>query len=612
MFRRLSLSSVLVIVPLVALLLAGTHDSLGANKNNTEKKDADRKKQPAHPAAAATYVGSAACSRCHLEIANKFARTSMGRSLTRITPEFLKTLPLDPQHGTSYFDQKSNHHLDVVARDGKLYQTEYESAAGQDVFRNTHEMEWIVGTGENGFGALLRRDGYLFQAPLSYYSRVAHWDLSPGYQNGNAAFNRAIQPGCIYCHSGRPQPVAGLPGKYESTVFTQTAVGCENCHGPGSAHIEAMESGEEFKPGQDRTIVNPVRLTEQLSDDICMGCHQTGDARVLQPGKTYQDFRPGEPLDKTFAIFQIPPTRENPPQDDHVEHYYSMTLSKCFRASAAQPAEKQMRCTTCHDPHVEPTGADAPAFYNSRCMSCHTQASCTATRAARQATTPADNCIGCHMPKRAIVVISHSTATNHRILAKPDEPYPDVAFAQTTAAMPDLIHLNAIGARGADAAPTPALIRLQAYRSLEVTKPASHDQFHGSWLKALSELEGDPINAPNSAIVQASLGHRALADHELPEAINHLQQSLKLDPLQSTVYVDLSEAQDQGGQVEDAIVSARKAVELDPFVPDLQKTLVFRLIEGKHYPEAQAALEHYVATFPEDDMMRKMLAMAKE
>src|SRR6202012_3466 len=150
---------------------------------------------------------SAACSRCHLEITNKFARTSMGRSLTRITPEFLKTLPLDPQHGTSYYDLKSNHHFDVFAQDGKLYQTEYESAAGQEVFRSTHEMEWIVGTGENGFGALLPRDGYLFQAQLSYYSRVVHWDLSPGYQNGDYAFNRVIQPGCIYCHSGRPQPV---------------------------------------------------------------------------------------------------------------------------------------------------------------------------------------------------------------------------------------------------------------------------------------------------------------------------------------------------------------------------------------------------------------------
>jgi hypothetical protein len=53
-------------------------------------------------------------------------------------------------------------------------------------------------------------------------------------------------------------------------------------------------------------------------------------------------------------------------------------------------------------------------------------------------------------------------------------------------------------------------------------------------------------------------------------------------------------------------------VELDPFVAGMQKTLVFRLINGKHYEEAEAAMEKYLQNFPEDDFMRKMLAMAKQ
>jgi hypothetical protein len=564
-----------------------------------------KKKAPQLTAAAATYVGSAACSRCHVEIAMHFAKASMGHSLTRVTPEFLKTLPLTPQSGTSFYDTKSDHHFEVHAENGKLYQTEFQTSADKDTFRNTRELEWVIGTGENGFGALLRRDGYLFQAPLSFYSKAAQWGLSPGYQNGDLGFNRIIQPGCIYCHSGRPQPVANFAGKYGATPFTQTSVGCENCHGPGSAHVQAMGDGADFGKGADPTIVNPARLTEQLSDDICMGCHQTGDARVLQPGKTYQDFRPGEPLDKTVSIFEIPPSRENPPQDDHVEHYYSMSLSKCFRASAGQPAAKQMRCITCHDPHVEPVGAEIPVFYNSKCMSCHTASSCTATPAARQQTTPADNCIGCHMPKRDVVVISHSSITNHRILAKPDEPFPDEAFAQTTAAMPDLIHLNAVGARGSQAATPSALTRLQAYALLELAKP----QFHASWLTTLTELEKTDSK---NAIVQAALGHRELEAHNFAPAIDHLQHSLKLNPLQSVVYVDLSEAEEQSGHVEEAIADAKKAVELDPFVAGMQKTLVFRLINGKHYPEAEAAMEKYLQNFPEDDFMRKMLAIVRQ
>jgi len=553
------------------------------------------------------YVGNAACSRCHLGIAREFAHASMGHSLTPITPDFLKTLPLP----ASYYDAQSGHHFDVYGEGGKLYQSEYETATGADgksseVFRNAHELEWIVGTGENGFGALLRRDGYLFQAPLSYYSKAAKWDLSPGYENGNLSFNRIILPGCIYCHSGRPQPVAGFTGKYAAAPFMQTSVGCENCHGPGAEHVAAMGRGEESPSGQDKTIVNPARLTEQLSDDICMSCHQTGDARVLQPGKTYQDFRPGEPLDRTVSVFEIPPTREHPPQDDHVEHYYSMSLSKCFRASRSQPAEKQMRCITCHDPHVEPTAAEAPAYFNGKCMSCHTAASCTAAKEIRAKTQPADNCIGCHMPKRDIRVISHSTATNHRIVTRLDEPFPDEAFAQTTAEMPDLIHLNAVGARDAKAAPAGnGINRLQAYDLLRITKP----RFNASWLTTLSELESAN---PENAIVQAGLGHRDLEARRLPEAVAHLQHSLRLDAMQPNVYADLSEAADLSGQVEDAIGYAKKAVELDPFVAPLQKTLVTRLISGKRYDEAQAAMERYLQSFPEDDFMRRMLAIAKE
>jgi len=553
--------------------------------------------------AASTYVGTQACSRCHLEIANHYAKASMGHSLTQITAESLKTISTP----ATFTDPKTNHQFTVEAKNGKLYQTESETDEnGKQLFLNAHQLEWIIGTGENGFGALLRRDNYLFQAPLSYYSRAAHWQLSPGYQNEALSFNRAILPGCIYCHSGRPTPVANHPGQYAPQPFTQTSVGCENCHGPGSAHVEAMGNGESYEKGKDPTIVNPAHLTGKLSDDICMSCHQTGDTRVLQPGKTYQDFRPGQQLDKTVSIFQIPPTRENPPQDDHVEHYYSMSLSKCFRASVAQPEDKQMRCITCHDPHVEPTAAEAPAWFNGKCLSCHKQQSLPAIDASEPSAKPVHtataNCISCHMPKRDVVVISHSSITNHRILARPNEAFPEIAFQQTTAAMPDLIHLN----RESDNSPAPsALARLQAYADLSKQKP----QYTASWLKTLAELE---TSTPNNALVQTALGHRELQAHNLPQAITHLKQALQLDPTQTEAYVDLSEALDQSGQPEEAITAQKQAIALDPFVPALQKTLVFRLINGKHYEAAQAAMEHYLELFPEDDFMRKMLSIAQQ
>jgi hypothetical protein len=548
----------------------------------------------------------------------------MGQSITPITPDFLHSVPLP----ASVYDAKLDRHYETYARDGKLYQSEFQSGPdGQEVFRNTHEIQWIVGAEMNGLGALVQHDEYLFEAPLSYYTKTGQWQLSPGYQRGDYGFNRVIAPGCIFCHSGRAQPVANQEGKYQNPAFAQLAIGCENCHGPGSAHVAAMGDGESWDKGKDPTIVNPDHLSAPLANDLCASCHQTGDTRVFQPGKTYADYRPGTPLDRVMAILMVPPTRDNPPQEDHVEHDYSMILSKCYRAT--ENSANPLRCITCHDPHIEPTAAEAPAYFNGKCLSCHAEsgtsghaagkstATCTAPKAERQATAQstgvADNCISCHMPKRDGAAIAHTSITNHRILARPGEPFPDEAFQMTTAALPDLIHLNAVPGE-----PLPKVTLLQAYEQLKSQSPA----YAASYARVLADLEksessgdvNDPQSsaAQSSAIVQAALGHQALAGGQLQAAIDHLQASLRLNPAQASVYADLSTIADQQGRAAEAVTLQQSATTLEPFNAPLQKTLVLRLINAQKYEQAQAAMEAYLHNFPEDDFMRKMLAIAQQ
>jgi len=571
---------------------------------SAEVKHAPRAEAPAarantHPANDG-YVGSAACSRCHVEIYKHFEQTSMGRSTAQVTPGFLHELSATAPLSGSIYDQKLDRHFEVHAENDKLYQSEYQlDANGHEVFRDTHAIEWIVGTDLNGQSALIKRGDSIFEAPLSYFKKTGAWELSPGYQRGDYGFSRVIAPGCIFCHTGRPQPVAGSESKYGNPPFTQLAIGCENCHGPGAAHVDAMGDGASYDAGKDPTIVNPANLKPALANDLCMGCHQTGDTRVFQPGKTYQDYRPGTPLARVMAILMVPPTRDNPPREDHVEHYYSMILSKCYRRSANNAAGKQLRCITCHDPHIEPTEAEAPAFFNGKCMSCHTAQSCKTSVAARRQAN--DNCIGCHMQKREGVAIAHTSITNHRIVARPDEPFPDAAFQMTSTALPDLIYLNG---ESKDSMP-PALTLLEAYRQLKDQSPA----YAASYARTLSELEK---SEPENAIVQAALGHQALAANQWDVAGEHLQESLKLNPAQSAVYADLSAVAEQRGDAAEAVTMQQKAVILDPYNASLQKALVLRLIDAKKYPEAQAAMETYLRNFPEDDFMRKMLAIAKE
>jgi hypothetical protein len=543
------------------------------------------------------YIGSVACASCHRDIYDEFQKTSMGQSMTEITPALLNVMHLP----ATYDDAKLNRHFSVFAQEGKLFQSEFETdAAGKDVFRDTHQLEWKIGAGENGFGLLTDRDSYLFQAPLSFYSKARSWGPSPGYEFADYGFNRPILAGCIVCHSGSARPVPSTNGRYEKPPFAETAIGCERCHGPGAAHVAAMQA-KAGRDAKERFIVNPGRLKPELANNICMYCHQTGDVRVLQPGKNYQDFRPGQPLNDTLAILKVPPTRDSPPDDDHVEHYYSMTLSKCYRASAGR-----LSCITCHDPHVEPAEQQAPAYFNSKCLTCHTNQSCKLPIAARQHSTPANNCISCHMPKRDVRVISHSSVTNHRILRQPGEPFPDVTFQQTTPTLPDLIHLDPVP--GKPDAPIPTLTLLQAYGELAENKP----EYLAPYLKTLDRLgQSAPGGGPDNALVQAALGRRDLKNGDFAKAADHLRRSLELDPIQPAVAGDMSDVLQKLGRAEEASALLRKAIGQDPFNPVLQKKLIVNLIAARQYSEAKTALEQYLKFFPQDTFMRQMLARAQ-
>ena len=538
------------------------------------------------------YVGSQACGGCHAKIYGQYLRTGMGRSMSSVSPALLQNLHVP----AVYANMRVDRHYDLTVQDGKLYESEYAlDGSGREVFRDRHQIEWLIGSGANGIGAIVRRGDHLFEAPLALYTSTGTWEMSPGYESTDLGFSRPILSGCLFCHSGRSNPIYGSDGRYESTVFSEMPIGCEKCHGPGAAHIDAVTNGKE---GSSAAIVNPASLTPALANNICMACHEIGDERILKPGKEYKDIRPGEPLDKTLSIFMKPPTREAPPDKDHLQHYYAITLSECYRASGGR-----LSCITCHDPHLEPAKEEVPAFFNKRCMSCHTGESCKLPREARQQSSPPDNCIGCHMPKRDVGFIAHTSLTNHRILAQADEPFPESAFSQTTAGLPDLVHLDPVP--GAQNEKPPLLTLLQVYGELAGQK-AEYVPPYNRVLDQLQQTE------PNQALVQAALGRRCLQSGNLEEAIEHLRQALAIGKPQSAVYSDLSDALDKLGQREQGLTMLQKAIQEDPFNPLLQRSLIFRFIDLKQNANARTAMRRYTEVFPQDFFMREKFAVAME
>jgi hypothetical protein len=551
------------------------------------KKQAGRTKSTRanRPAMVATpgYVGSEECALCHNDIYGRYTRTDMGRSMAVPSSALLAKIPIS----ASIFEQRLNRHFEVYARDGALYQSEFElDANGKELFRDTHKIDWIIGAGANGFGGIVQRDDYLFETPLSFYSNINGWALSPGYQYADYGFGRPILPGCILCHSGRPQPVPEGNGKFRKPPFRELAVGCENCHGPGEAHIAAASA---------ETIVNPAKLSGWLADNICMGCHQTGDARVLRAGKDYGDFHPGSALDDTLSIFMVPFTPQSPPQDDLLEHYLSMRLSKCYRSS-----EGKLSCITCHDPHTQPVTSEAPDYFRKRCLTCHTEQSCSLPLVARQKQSPPDDCVGCHMPKRDVKVISHSMLTNHRIVRTPQEPFPETAFKMTTSQLPDLVHLSAAG--GKSNAPA-SLTLVQAYRQVMLSHPAYRPRY---W-KFAQQLETTQPN--NVSVLQAladlSLQQKSLAG--VTAAISYLDRARIHGTTQPADFEQLAKmllaTQQQGRAVE----VLRQGIELIPYDVELYRLLGRTYLSLKKTNDAYQVLSKANQVFPQDIGIRDLL-----
>jgi len=278
---------------------------------------------------------------------------------------------------------------------------------GRVVVQVEAEIRYVLGSGERGLSYLVDRDGYLFQSPIGWYAQQKRWDLSPGYATRNQHFERPIEPDCLFCHVNRFEPVAGTINGYRRPIFHGMAIGCERCHGPGGLHVR--NPGPTDDPtGRDLTIVNPRHLEPALREAVCYQCHLQGVYHVERAGRRATDYRPSLPLESFLAVF-VPAARpggENPA----VGHVEQMHASRCYRASRGQ-----LGCVSCHDPHRKPEPAEAAAFYRVRCLACHADHGCAKPSAERQARTPDDSCIVCHMPRAPLTDIAHTATTDHRI-----------------------------------------------------------------------------------------------------------------------------------------------------------------------------------------------------
>lgn len=542
------------------------------------------------------FVGSAECAKCHTRQHESYLLSAHSRAMSLVNPE---SEPPDVAFG----HDPSGRKYQVQREDGKLWHSEFLKPETEAAPLGSNELpkpmvrepvKYLVGSGRHSRTYLVEIDRFLMESPITWYQSTQKWSMSPGYDHPHhEGFERAADLGCLTCHVGQAEPVDGA---LHRLAITETAIGCERCHGPGEQHVTKWLANPAGASGHlnDSTIVHPGLLSRQLNEAICAQCHLRGDATVLLHGKSLNDFQPGMMLTDVRIDYRL---ESDAGAMKVVGHVDQMHESRCFQQS------NTLTCTTCHDLHAEKLTEPSSTLYRQKCIACHAVDDCGLSTTERLELEPADNCLTCHMPQVA-TDIPHIAFTHHRIgIHKKEASAPPVSPALgqlipfgDVSQISEFARQRGLGLAYVEVAEKQANPELAArYRNSasQILKGVAETQdvnADGDVFTALARFAWDEekpavaleyasraMNNPfisdgarvNSLLI-AGDSYLQLRDSE--NAILQLERLVKLRR-RSQDWLLLGIAQYQCGQKAAGIQAVQHAIEIQPFRADLHMTL---------------------------------------
>jgi predicted CXXCH cytochrome family protein len=261
----------------------------------------------------AVYVGSEACGECHEELHASYMETGHAWNLTEVVdgeaPEFPFSEVSDPPEGYTWDDI-----LYVIG--GYGWKARFVDKQGNII------------TGDA-------------EAKTQYNLPNKSLKLGDDWVAYHAGEQTAFD--CGSCHTTGYVPEGnqdGLPGLVGT--WAEENVGCEECHGPGSSHVN-----------------NPYLIDMKVDRDseLCGSCHRQNEV---------------EQIDVANGFIS------------HHEQYEELFESK----------KRVMRCVDCHNPHQTTKYARGQAI-RTECENCHFENEQYQKISDRKHAS----CIDCHMPR---------------------------------------------------------------------------------------------------------------------------------------------------------------------------------------------------------------------
>jgi Flp pilus assembly protein TadD len=512
---------------------------------------------PAAQSPTVAEVGNDACAPCHKSIYETYSRTAMARTSGRAFPHVIEGSFDHAPSGVSY----------RIRRAGGAALLSFDRA-GPFELHGHRELKYYVGSNTRGRTFLFDTEGFLYQSPINYYAAKHVWDMSPGYANiREMELNHPVDRTCLFCHSSRVQAsTAGTVNRFPGDPFLQAGVGCERCHGPGSDHVKGLGR-----------MINPARLAPERRDSICMQCHLEGATRIAVAGRTEDAFTPGDKLSDFVAVFVR--------RDGAVRGLGSISQVEALAESACKrSAGDRMSCITCHNPHVQLTADEKPAYYRARCLGCHQ------TKAATHHSEQQD-CTACHMPRLDSADISHTMVTDHRIVRHESGGRP----ASTSSA---LIEFGNPAPRAREAG--------LAYGEIALTGEAFAVR------ESLRLLEEALKTYPDDADVLMRLGYLYQLRGDSGRAATSYERALKNDPDRAVVAANLGVFDARRGMVTEALKLWRDAFDKNPQLTDLAVNLGGSLCASGDLAGARQVLERALRHNPDSGAARRLLSGVTE
>ncbi|HLN49177.1 MAG TPA: tetratricopeptide repeat protein [Steroidobacteraceae bacterium] len=371
---------------------------------------ADRPTPSPPPSVAASFVGSEACAGCHDQAYAAWKDSHHARAMQHATPD---TVLGNFAHASfryagvesTFFQRDGKYFVHTDGADGKLKDFEIKFTFGVDPLQQ-----------------------YLIEFPDGRIQALSiAWDSRPAAQGGQRWFH--LYPNdrvdsrdelhwtryaqnwnfmCADCHSTDVHKNYDPANNTFHTTYKEISVGCEACHGPGSAHLEWARSKPK-DPTQGLTVNlterkgvrwsidaatgKPTRSSPRDKDteiQVCAQCH-------ARHGQIADGYRAGLP----FLDFYRPALLSqglyyvDGQQRDEVYVWGSFLQSRMYHAGVT--------CGDCHEPH----GQKLRAAGNALCGTCHQSAKYdTPAHHHHAGTGRGTRCVDCHMPERTYMIVN--------------------------------------------------------------------------------------------------------------------------------------------------------------------------------------------------------------